>query len=86
MVAELCVRIRMASWVRRSDCCTVVNTRTAMALLYQIAYLIDTTSQSLATAALQIRLPRNPLPPHTTSFFFAATVVAEVDMSAETQY
>lgn len=30
------------------------------------------TSQLRATAALQIRLPRKPLPPQTTSFFFAA--------------
>lgn len=42
--------------------------------------LIDTTSQSLATAALQILLPRNPLPPHTTSFFFAAAAVAGADI------
>lgn len=40
------------------------------------AYLIEVTSHSRATAALQIRLPRNPLPPQTTSFFFTADAVA----------
>jgi len=32
------------------------------------AYLIEVTSQFLATAALQILLPRKPFPPHTTIF------------------
>ena len=40
------------------------------------AYLIEVTSHSRASAALQIRLPRNPLPPQTTSFFFTADAVA----------
>ena len=31
-------------------------------------------SQSRAMAALQMREPRKPLPPQTTSFFFAAVV------------
>ena len=31
-----------------------------------------TTSQFRATAALHILLPKNPLPPQTTSFFVAA--------------
>lgn len=39
-------------------------------------YLMDVTSQPLATAYLQILDPRKPLPPHTTSFF----ATAEVDM------
>lgn len=39
--------------------------------------LMLVTSQFRATAALHIRLPRKPLPPQTTSFFFAA---AEVDI------
>lgn len=39
-------------------------------------HLIEVTFHSRATAALQIRLPRKPLPPHTTSFFFAAEVEA----------
>ena len=34
-------------------------------------YLIDVTSQFLATAALQILLPRKPFPPHTTIFRLA---------------
>lgn len=53
--------------------------------LRRVVYLIETTSQSLATAALQILLPRKPLPPHTTSFFFAAAAdaVAVVDIFAE---
>ena len=34
-------------------------------------YLIEVTSQLRATAALQILLPKNPLPPQTTSLFFA---------------
>ena len=37
-------------------------------------YLMLVTSQFLATAALHIRLPRKPLPPQTTSLFFAAPV------------
>lgn len=37
-------------------------------------YLMLVTSQSLATAALQIRLPRKPLPPQTTNLFLAAVV------------
>ena len=40
------------------------------------AYLIEVTSHSRATAALQMRLPRKPLPPQTTSFFFTADAVA----------
>ena len=35
------------------------------------AYLIDVTSQFLATAALQILLPRKPFPPQTTIFRLA---------------
>lgn len=35
------------------------------------AYLIEVTSQFLATAALQILLPRKPFPPHTTIFRLA---------------
>lgn len=35
-------------------------------------YLMLVTSQSRATAALQMRLPRKPLPPQTTSFLLAA--------------
>lgn len=38
------------------------------------------TSQLRATAALQILLPRNPLPPQTMSFFFAWVEAAVVDM------
>ena len=41
---------------------------------------METTSQSRATAALQILLPRKPLPPQTTSFFFAAAAAAGVDI------
>ena len=35
------------------------------------AYLIEVTSQFLATAALQILLPKKPFPPHTTIFRLA---------------
>lgn len=35
-------------------------------------YLIEVTSQPLATAALQMREPRKPFPPATTNFLFAA--------------
>lgn len=35
-------------------------------------YLIDVTSQPLATAYLHILEPRNPLPPQTIIFFAAA--------------
>ena len=34
-------------------------------------YLMDVTSQPRATAYLQIREPRKPLPPQTTSFLAA---------------
>lgn len=47
-------------------------------------YLMLVTSQSRATAALQMRLPRKPLPPQTTSFFFATVediVVSLADLS-----
>jgi hypothetical protein len=39
-------------------------------------HLIEVTSQSRATAALQILLPRKPLPPQTTSFRFAVVAAA----------
>lgn len=39
--------------------------------------LMETTSQSRATAALHILLPRKPFPPQTTSFFLAAVVAME---------
>ena len=39
---------------------------------------IEVTVQPLWAAALHMRLPRNPLPPHTTSFLFAAAVEAIV--------
>lgn len=32
---------------------------------------MEVTSQPLATAYLQIREPKNPVPPQTTSFFVA---------------
>ena len=38
---------------------------------------IEVTLQPLCAAALHIRLPKKPLPPHTTSFFFAAWAVVE---------
>jgi len=37
----------------------------------------EVTDHPLCAAALHIRLPKNPLPPHTTSFFFAAEAVAD---------
>lgn len=40
-------------------------------------YLIEVTSQPRATADLQMREPKKPLPPATTSFFFAAPDAAE---------
>jgi len=42
-------------------------------------YLIDVTSQFLATAALQILLPKNPFPPQTTIFLLADADAAAVD-------
>lgn len=39
-----------------------------------ISYLIDVTSQPLATADLHILEPKNPLPPQTTIRFAAAIV------------
>jgi hypothetical protein len=41
------------------------------------AYLIDVTSQFLATAALQILLPKKPFPPQTTIFLLADAVAAD---------
>jgi hypothetical protein len=38
------------------------------------AYLIEVTSQPLATAYLHIREPRKPFPPHTTSRLEAADI------------
>jgi hypothetical protein len=38
--------------------------------IFLTAYLIDVTSQPLATADLQIRDPRKPFPPATTMLFF----------------
>lgn len=39
------------------------------------SYLIDVTSHPRATACLQIRDPKKPVPPQTTSFFKADMVV-----------
>lgn len=39
--------------------------------------LMEVTSQFRATAALQILLPRNPFPPHTTIFLLADAVAAD---------
>lgn len=41
----------------------------------RLSYLMLVTSQSRAIAALHMRLPRKPLPPQTTSFFFAAAAM-----------
>lgn len=41
-------------------------------------YLMEVTSQSLATAALHMRLPRKPLPPQTTIFRFTVEDAAEL--------
>jgi hypothetical protein len=43
--------------------------------LILLTYLMDVTSKPLATAALQIREPRKPFPPQTTSFFTAWDIV-----------
>lgn len=64
-------RILMANSVRRIDCVMVSALHCDQAEVHS-AYLMETTSQSRATAALHILLPRKPLPPHTMSFFFAA--------------
>jgi hypothetical protein len=45
-------------------------------------YLIDVTSQFLATAALQILLPKKPFPPQTTIFLLADADAAAVDAIA----
>jgi hypothetical protein len=47
-----------------------------------LTYLMEITSQLRATAALQMRLPRKPLPPQTTSFRFAEADAAEVAICA----
>lgn len=44
-----------------------------------MTYLIDVTSQFLATAALQILLPKNPFPPQTTIFLLADADAAAVE-------
>lgn len=41
----------------------------------RVKYLIEVTSQPLATADLQILDPRKPLPPATTSFFLTAWAI-----------
>ena len=59
----------MTRMVRRSGSVLVnsdIETRS------ESIYLIEVTYQPRATADLHIRDPRNPLPPATTSFFFAA--------------
>jgi hypothetical protein len=43
------------------------------------SYLIDVTSQFLATAALQILLPKKPFPPQTTIFLLADADAAAVE-------
>jgi hypothetical protein len=40
-------------------------------------YLIDVTSQPLATAYLQMREPKKPLPPQTMSFLAAADMTGD---------
>jgi hypothetical protein len=45
-------------------------------------YLIDVTSQFLATAALQILLPKKPFPPQTTIFLLADADAAAVEAIA----
>jgi hypothetical protein len=47
-------------------------------------YLIDVTSQFLATAALQILLPKKPFPPQTTIFLLADADAAAVEAIAAT--
>jgi hypothetical protein len=47
-------------------------------------YLIDVTSQFLATAALQILLPKKPFPPQTTIFLLAEADAAAVEAIAAT--
>lgn len=49
----------------------------------QYVYLIEVTSQPLATADLQMRDPRNPLPPATTIFFLAACDMPRSDCSLQ---
>jgi hypothetical protein len=44
-----------------------------------VTYLIDVTSQFLATAALQILLPKKPFPPQTTIFLLADADAAAVE-------
>ena len=72
------VRRRRANLARQIDCRCVSDTMRSFELqeLWR-TYLMDVTSQSRATAAWQILLPRKPFPPQTTSFFLAAD---EADM------
>lgn len=68
--------ILKASWVRRSGCESNVNKATLKASGEDNShtYLMLVTSQSRATAALHILLPRKPLPPQTTIFLLTAPV------------
>ena len=71
--------LRRANWVRRSGYEKEDQPIRHIAdSNVKRIYLIDTTSQSLATAALQILLPKKPLPPQTTIFR-----LAEADAAAE---
>ena len=69
-------RIWMANWALRSGCVEVLSFELVMVVAGKAdwcdIYLMLVTSQLRATAALHILLPRNPLPPQTTIFFFAA--------------
>lgn len=67
-------RLLRTSWVRRSGWVgegLLAITVSLSSLVLGRAYLIEVTSQFLATAALQILLPRKPFPPHTTIFRLA---------------
>lgn len=72
------MRSLLATWVHLSDCGTMLEKMISWMKPYGRMYLIDVTSQPLATAYLQILDPRKPLPPQTTSFL----VTADVDMVA----
>jgi hypothetical protein len=64
------VRSMSVSFMKSGFC--VMCRRNGMRYNVLITYLTDVTSQPLATAYLQIRDPKKPLPPQTISFLAAA--------------
>lgn len=68
----------MAMRARLSGCGSLYEHDSVSCSWESPAYLIDVTSHPRATADLQMREPRKPLPPATTSFFLAAPDAADM--------